>query len=361
MVLKSKRKRSNRIILSERDKKLRYNIAFNEKETLFNIELTTKHWNVPDFYFFITTKAEQFNYKVVRWGEDKLYLVKSITNNNRIANNKIIEEIRCAHIFVNNTVLYPFLKIINQRKLIASENKYNINKNSIIIIEPDLMTSVGFADRLRGVLSIIQICNEMGVDFFIKFNKPFRLNKYYRFKDYNSIEHLMLNNGNYYSLLLYTFPIQELKEVFLYSLKFYNIISIGTNSIFSTNKYKATFSENFKRTDILEERLSYYRKIINGEYISISLRFLNCLGDFNETDTRFMSVLDEEKQNILVKKCKKEIIEFGTTIDKKYKIVVLSDSAKFLQYISDLNNVYIFPENIMHIGNSSSQNTIINQ
>ena len=343
------------IVLSERKnikENIRYNIISCEKEVVFNIEIITKHYRDPDFYFFITTKAQKLNYKI-KISKHKIYLVKETTE------CRIIEEIKYVEILLKYTPLLLFLKIISIRKLISIENKYDDNRSNIIIIDPDLMPRGGFADRLIGILSIIKICNEMNVKFFIKSNEPFELNKYYKFEDYNYIEHSRLKNVNHYSLAIGYQAIKDfdpndfrndMKEVILYSLKFYNIISLGINIVFSPGEYRDIFSKNFKRTDFFEEKLSHYRGTINGQYISISLRLLNRLGDFNESSVSLSNPLNENELVDLMNKCKQEIIKFKKKIDRKYSIVVLSDSSRFLNYISDIPSVYVFPENIMHIG-----------
>ena len=156
----------NQIILSDksdiRRDIIRYTILFDGEDVIFNIVITSEHWKDLDFYLFITIKTQQLNYKIKKF-KDKVCLVK------RIIKNEIVEEIKYAILLVENTALYAFTKIINQRKIIANENLYKNNRNNIIIIDSDLISDVGFLDRLRGVLSIISICNSMNIDFFIKF------------------------------------------------------------------------------------------------------------------------------------------------------------------------------------------------
>ena len=129
------------------------------------------------------------------------------------------------------------------------------------------------------------------------------------------------------------------------------------NVSYLVGEYKEVFQKNFIKTSFLEKRLSHYMNIIDGEYITISLRTLNCFGDFNESDGRYCP-LDEDEQISFMRKCKDEIREFTRDIDKKYKIVVLSDSSKLLNYISDIQNICVFPENIGHIGYGGNTSAI---
>ena len=47
-----------------------------------------------------------------------------------------------------------------------------------LIIDSNLVRKVGFADRIRGILSVVQVCRELNIDYYINFTAPFNLNKY---------------------------------------------------------------------------------------------------------------------------------------------------------------------------------------
>jgi hypothetical protein len=132
-------------------------------------------------------------------------------------------------------------------------------------------------------------------------------------------------------------------------LKKYNQIHIRTHEIFADVEYSRIFNTLFKPTDLLNKLLDTNLSAIGGKgYISITLRFRSSLGDFFE-DTN--EVLDNFQKQELINNCLKKIIEIHDENEIKIgeKILVCSDSVKFLQEASKLDFVYIIPGEVVHI------------
>ncbi len=256
----------------------------------------------------------------------------------------------------NQSRIYQFLSALNYYAKI-SYSSFFLNNAFVLpkkhlIIDSDLSVRVGFADRIRGILSLIEMCNKMNIEYSIKFTKPFNLNRYYSFMEVVE-QNFMISRCSYVldyaSIIKYKYmrPFYEDTLINLISsaLNTYQVISVGTN-IIGTKFNRTTFVDNFKMTDYLSEHVSKFKKNL-GNYISISFRFINALGNFEKNP--FSKPLSLSLQEKLILSCKNEIINFLKNIDNQYKCLILSDSSKFLESINDIDRVYTFPENIAHI------------
>lgn len=274
-------------------------------------------------------------------------LVLSYKNNMQIAiiKNSNICSLECQikqlfnHLF--ETVVPAYGALVENITTDASKREAH---RPLVIIDVDKITN-GFADKFKGTLSIIECCQNIGLDYVIKFNKPFKFSKYYYFKVFDKD---IASLTNYCDLGTLHLSSLESLEGILQSVRDtydYIIISSYTN-VFTK---KETYAENFIRTPFLSNELSKYKQIIGGNYISISFRFVNSLGDFKDPSS-FNQTLPDKEQNLLMQKCKNELIKFIENKKNNQKFLVLSDSSKFLNYIKEIPNVYVFTENIAHVG-----------
>lgn len=234
-------------------------------------------------------------------------------------------------------------------------------QKTLVVINSDMVHSQGFSDRFRGILSMIKICNDLNFDYTIKFTIPYDLSKYYNFK------HELPNPNvfeNFVSISLrptcdnykiyHGYDEQFIYGIFESILKTasssyrHRVIELGTNHNFCYDC--STYSNNFSRTNYLEEEIQKYKDIIGSNYITVSFRFLNALGAKNE---RNHPTLDTDSQIFLMNKCKSELVSFINS-NSFSAVLVLSDTPIFLHFIKDIDNVFVFPDNIAHIARISS-------
>ena len=79
----------------------------------------------------------------------------------------------------------------------------------------------------------------------------------------------------------------------------------------------------------------------------MSLRFQRLLGDFVERDGTDIS---PEEQQQLMTRCVQKIAELRNTLDDTKKVVLMSDSIRFLEYAaSQLDFIYYIPGKVQHI------------
>lgn len=255
-----------------------------------------------------------------------------------------------------NILFNNLLDILNKGIKALTEDKtlvFEGVKNSAVIIDTDKIYDYGggFADRLRGVLSLIENCKNLNINYFIKFTKPFNLNKYYSYKEYSENERSNVSNHSHCAMtILSGLSSKGIEDVLTVAKNKYEFITIYTHVFNYFNK--STFTDNFKKTEYFSNEYQKYKKVIGDDYVSVSFRFVNSLGDFDDTSS-WNQTLDEEQQQYLMDRCKNELREF-IAIKNFNAVLVLSDSTKFLNYVKDIPHVYVFPDFIAHVGKHKS-------
>lgn len=220
----------------------------------------------------------------------------------------------------------------------------------------------GLADRLRGIISVYYICKKLSIDFKIVFNYPFKLEDYlepnkYDWRDGNNILRYDIPNENI--LIVDTTQDstyqkeQQLKWLYKHISKRKGQIHVYTNAAFSyDNGYKELFHELFKPTFKLQMAINNQLAKLGSKYISVSCRFLNLLGDFNETHGYTSVLTDDEKEDLIL-----SVIDQVKLLHQKYpeyKILCNSDSITFLHRVSYLSYTYVIPGEITHIDERDS-------
>ena len=252
-------------------------------------------------------------------------------------------------------------KFYNQEALCKTEKK------SIIFIANGFCNHAGLCDRLKGIITLYAWCKEYDIDFKIHHIHPFNLSDYLIPNQYNwkidereicynkklvSVNHLMLNN--LVRKQIESNEISSLEKVWFRK-------RINTDKVqmhFYTNMYPendncfgTSFRELFKPAPIIEKALEAHSTSIGRQYISVSFRFVQLLGDFKDCDG---ITLSSEKQELLIKRSV-EVIEiikkFHPTIPK---LLITADSGLFLERASILPYVYIIKGKTGHINFESS-------
>lgn len=220
----------------------------------------------------------------------------------------------------------------------------------------------GLADRLRGIISTYMICKELHVEFKLLFVHPFNLNDYFIpntinwlidsksiKRDYTTTDVLYLDcldGSDYESNKQY----QWLKKKILHGK---NEIIVYTNSKISYSyNFHDLFNELFKPSEKLQKSINSIRTALGESYISVSCRFLNLMGDFNET---FQSEILSEEEKLQYLKYVQSEIERIHNKNPNQKILLNSDSVTFLDYMKCHDWIFIIPGKITHIDNDASE------
>ena len=235
------------------------------------------------------------------------------------------------------------------------------NKRVICIFDGKIKNG-GLADRLRGIVSVYEVCKEQNIDFKILFTSPFRLSEFlepnnvdWEIKEHELNYNTTITDISYIDTFTGSdYEAKRQKQWFRQEFKKkYKEFHVRTNAIFSYNgNYSILFNELFKPSPKLQSSIERQKEILGAGYISTSFRFMNLLNDFNET-VELHGKLTKEEQNELIAKN----IEQLQLLHDKYpskRILVNSDSTTFLQRASELEYVYIIPGNITHIDGKNS-------
>ena len=221
----------------------------------------------------------------------------------------------------------------------------------------------GFADRLRGMISVYAYAKANNIPFRIEHIVPFDLNTFFVPNQYD----WNIKEGEISFNLLYSNPIVMRNYTRGYRMlrlsknrqhHFYlNIDTIDIiNTHYKTNyNYTSLFNELFKPSDFLLSQVKQYEKYIKDGYVSISFRFLQLMGDFEDIMGETLPV---DEQYVLMNKCRNFIDTIYHKTNSKW-ILITSDSQKFINSLSSISYVFTIDGEIGHIGFSSSFETYI--
>ena len=278
----------------------------------------------------------------------------------------VLIRIAFSFVFKNKLYLWYVLRKKREHKIkkniklvyLSKELKIDNHQNIVLNIYNGNIHSGGLADRFRGIISTYLICKEKGVPYRLLYTDPFPLQDYLvpNLYDWAISESQICYDLKHINLVILdstqdsSYQIEKQKKYLKQKIKCSKQNHIYTNTAFSYNEnFYEAFYELFKPTDRLQAAIDRQLKIICGEYISVSCRFLDLLGDFNEPFGRNKTLSECEIKELLDEIKLK--IEYLHEHHNGMKILINSDSITFLDYISCLEYVYIIPGIVTHIDN----------
>jgi hypothetical protein len=229
-------------------------------------------------------------------------------------------------------------------------------QKQIICMYDGRMDHGGIADRLRGAVSSYYVAKEMGYDFRIFFDHPFRLEDYlipcrvdWRIAPvdlcYNPQDAEPMFCGSNGTLVEPFFQKLWFRKRFREARK---QLHVYTNALLlpRSKRYGELFRELFRPSDRLEKALRQYGEPLSGGYITVSLRFIGLLDDFTERDGKHIS---QEEQLRLMERCVAQVRKIHDRHPGK-KVLLTSDSTRFLRYAAErLPFVHYIPGDVVHI------------
>lgn len=117
-------------------------------------------------------------------------------------------------------------------------------------------------------------------------------------------------------------------------------------------KFSRLFKELFKPSDELKRLVDWNKSQMGGEYVSVTTRFQNLLGDFYEGD-KCITLETEEKKQDYIARCITQIEEIHKKHSDK-KVLVTSDSLRFLEMAKQLPYVHVNPGTLVHMAYSTN-------
>lgn len=203
-------------------------------------------------------------------------------------------------------------------------------------------------------VSVYKLCKKMGLVFKINFVHPFELNDYLvpnMYDWYISPEEIVYDRRKSSPVVRSTglsermWKIQEKRmaaKVKKHKMQYH----IYTNACFAESEFHDLFAELFKPSFKLQSLIDENLKNLGGDYISISYRFQQALGDFKDSPSK---ILKEKDASILIKKCLDACSYIHEIAPFHKKILITSDSARFINEVRCFSYVYIIPGDIAHM------------
>lgn len=258
---------------------------------------------------------------------------------------------------------YRFRRVVRHRlmRYYTTEAPRATNKQKMVVAMFDgRKRHGGLADRLRGICTTYCFCREKGLDFRLHFTSPFRLEEFLipNQYDWRIDEELLcyhaldahpvyIASQNYDEERDNRFQRRMAEKFFAED---YKQLHAYTNMRFEEAQFGVTFHELFRPAEWLQKLVDEQLTILGGKraYIAVSTRFLESLGDFSEHRDRAPKALTAEEQEALLKACCSQLEKIHAAHPEE-RILVTSDSARFLSHVARYDFVRTLPGKIGHM------------
>lgn len=216
-----------------------------------------------------------------------------------------------------------------------------ISNTTIILMIDGRSVHGGLTDRIRAITTIYQYCKLRKITYKLSHSYPFNLTKILEPTidsnweitpdkiSYNTEEVAIGVINDYQLPLRFHKPYLD----FLTRKHRGKQIHLYTNTYFNDHLFSVTFKEMFTPSSKLQNAIENNIQDIGHNYIAITLRFQQLLGDFYEKGYKILSPNEQAK---LIDKCTDKIKSIHNETHPNYTILVTSDSVKFLNHISSL-------------------------
>lgn len=219
----------------------------------------------------------------------------------------------------------------------------------------------GLADRMKGIISLFAICQELGYDFRIHFVSPCRLEDYLEPATYDwRISPSDLHCDTAAMLVLENtddarYQTRKQAEWLRHRLQEGPAeIHVITNANYAYElDYSGLFRQLFRPSPRLQEALEKELAALSGPFVSLSTRFLTLLGDFRETNGYY--VLPEDEAEDLIRRTLHEVERLHRHHPEN-RLLVNSDSVRFLSRVAELPYVHVVKGGVAHTDLMPSEN-----
>lgn len=216
----------------------------------------------------------------------------------------------------------------------------------------------GLVDRLRGAVSVYQLCRVLGRGYRLHFVHPFALTDYLVPAAYDwrpAAGEVSFAPGQAERLVLETATNTAWEKKYQRHWLRHRLrrakgqTHVYTNAAFCYDDgFGTAFRELFRPSPRLQDSLDRLRAQIGAAYVSVSARFLNLMGDFNEEN--YSEPLPPAEQQTLLQECLARLVALHGEAPS-CRLLVCSDSVRFLELAGRLPYVFIVPGHVSHIDN----------
>ncbi|MDE6297915.1 MAG: hypothetical protein K2L89_08715 [Muribaculaceae bacterium] len=231
------------------------------------------------------------------------------------------------------------------------DNPEEIKKRGVIVMLDGAIYHGGLTDRIRGILTAYRECKKRNIPFYIYWKEPFLLTDYllpasfdWRINDVDITRSRLNSRAVAIDDMNDSQSLGRLKAALAAPPA---QLHLYTNADSARGEYASLYRELFRPTALLSEEVEKHKRILGDNYVAVTTRFLTLLGDFNDwCDV----VLSPEEQKILMQRVGEEFKKVTADLPPSAKILVTSDSMKFLEYMRNFDSrVYIVDGKVEHI------------
>lgn len=209
----------------------------------------------------------------------------------------------------------------------------------------------GPTDRLRGILTTYREAKRSGIPFYISWRSPFNLEDYYIPAGFDwriDPDKLIYDKRDSFPLIIEDEPNLYAKWRIKRGVKI-NVsqLHVYSNADNARGEYSELFREVFRPSEALQKEVDIHLEKLGPRFHAFTFRFLQLLGDFKDW---YQVTLPEEERIRLMDKVVDEFHKLISKIPEGYKILVTSDSSRFLQRIKNEDErIYIVPGEVKNI------------
>lgn len=249
----------------------------------------------------------------------------------------------------------------NIRRLYRGRPMGELPCKTAVVMFDGKTSAGGLCDRLRGIVSIYQSCKKMGVGFKLYFVSPFNLHDFMEpntfdwdvssdkiHRDRKSMPFFLFSAKD--DVVSATKQRETVEAILTKNFRQFHFYTNAHYSLFSKS-YSDDFNELFKPSDRIKKDLETYREG-HKEYVSVSFRFMQLLGDFDERYKSIYVVLDEQKRKELINKSLKMLTDLYEK--ERTPIFVATDSKTMLNEASKLPFVFVVKGDIAHVDSTDN-------
>lgn len=238
------------------------------------------------------------------------------------------------------------------RRYYSLNDNYHVNNGAVFMVDGRFYHG-GLADRLKGMISIYAYAKCNNIDYKINHIYPFKLEDFLSPNEYDwrlQQEDISYNIFKANPIVLMA-ELDGLRLYFLHKNRqhhFYlnfDILPVINELYHKDYTWKNLFHELFVPTQELADILTHHRRKIGEDYIAVVFRFQQLLNDFHEGN---FLILPENERIILMENCLQALREIHLN-NLNMRILVTSDSQRFLEYIATETYVYEIPGEISHM------------
>jgi len=238
-------------------------------------------------------------------------------------------------------------------------DKSEANNTSIVFMVDGKKKSGGLAERLKAAVFAYQASRALSVDYKINYTYPDNLSDYLLPNEYNWLPEENFISYNHKSSIpvivdvsifrhAFGYPLYLVKVLHYMCMKFrkYKQIHLYHNVAPFLGNMANDFHFLFKPSQCLQEAIDIQLNNIGEKFISISFRFANSLGDFEDV----YEPLSSEEKNALMETCIQRIEDVYDKNKHFYeKVFVCSDSNIFWREASKLQFTHIIEGETQHL------------